>query len=103
VFLAALVATLAQVLDLGTFVRMIQVHGPASEANPLVSGLLLNHGLPFVAVAKIVGLSLAVASIAVLAGRAGRPSYPRLAAVVAGAAIVAGLVGGWTNASSILG
>ena len=100
--LLALVVTLAQILDLGTFVRMIQIHGPASEANPLVAGLLAGHGLPFVAVAKVAALALAIAAIAVLAGRAGRPRHPRLAAAVAAAAILAGLLGGWTNAWTIV-
>lgn len=103
--LALVVVTAAQLLDLGTFVRMIGVHGPGAEANPLVAGMLLNHGVTFVAVAKIAALALVVAIIVVLAGRdsAVRRSHPRLAAVVAFAAIVGGLVGGWTNAGAILG
>jgi hypothetical protein len=99
---AVLAVTLAQLLDLGTFVRMVHLHGPGAEANPLIAHLLLGEGLPFVAVAKLAGLALVVASIVVLAGRPDRPRFPRLAAVVAAAAILAGLVGGWTNAGSIL-
>ena len=101
--LALVVVTAAQLLDLGTFVRMIGLHGPTAEANPLVAGLLVGHGVAFVAVAKIAGLALVVATIVVLAGRDGAPlRHGRLAAMVAVAAIVAGLVGGWTNAGSIL-
>ena len=101
--LAVLVLTIAQLLDLGTFVRMIWAHGAASEANPLVATLLLGHGLPFVAIAKIAALSFVVAAIVVLAGRLDRPRHPRLAAAVVVAAIAAGLVGGWSNAAVILG
>jgi hypothetical protein len=103
--LALVVVTAAQLLDLGTFVRMVGVHGPAAEANPFVAGLLFGHGVLFVAVAKIAALALIVAIIVVLAGRdAGvRLRHPRLVVAVAFAAIVAGLVGGWTNAGAILG
>lgn len=103
--LALVVVTAAQLLDLGTFVRMIGLHGAEAEANPLVSGMLVNHGLLFVAVAKVAGLALVVAIIVVLAGRDStiRRSHSRLATMVAFAAILAGLVGGWTNAGAILG
>lgn len=101
--LAIVVVTVAQLLDLGTFLRMIATRGPAFEANPIVSSILVAHGLSFVTVAKIAALSLSVAAIVVLGGRAGRPGHQRLAAAVAVAAIGAGLVGGWTNAVAILG
>ena len=100
--LAILVVTAAQILDLGTFVRMVERHGPASEANPLVAHLLAGEGLPFVVIAKIAALALIVAVITVLTGRGDRVAHPRLAAAVAVAAIVAGLVGGWTNAGAFL-
>ena len=103
--LALVVVTAAQLLDLGTFVRMIGLHGVAAEANPLVAGLLTDHGMTFVAVAKVAALALVVAIIVVLAGRDSsvRRNHPRLAAAVAFAAILGGLVGGWTNAGAILG
>ncbi|HET7031282.1 MAG TPA: hypothetical protein VFI34_12275 [Candidatus Limnocylindrales bacterium] len=100
--LAVLVVTLAQALDLGTFVRMIERHGAASEANPLIASILADHGLPVVAVAKMAGLALVVAAIVTLTGRRDQPAHPRLAAIVAAVAIVAGLVGGWTNAGAFL-
>jgi hypothetical protein len=90
------------VLDLSTFLQMVARHGPASEANPLVSHLLVGEGLPFVVVTKIVALALTVAVIAVLAGRHGAAQH-RMAAAVAVVAIVAGLIGGATNAHAILG
>ena len=100
--LAVLVVTAAQLLDLGTFLRMIDVHGPASEANPLVAGMLLGQGLPLVVVAKIAGLAIVVAVIAVLANRDAGRLQRAMAGGVAVAAIVAGLLGGWTNTSTLI-
>ncbi len=100
--LAVLTATVAQLLDLGTFVRMVAIHGPVVEGNPIVNRLLLDQGVFFVAVTKIVALALVVAVIAVLAGREQRPRHVKMAAAVAGVAIAAGLLGGWTNAIVIL-
>jgi hypothetical protein len=99
--LAVVVVTVAQLLDLGTFLRMVALHGAAAEANPLVASMLVDHGLVFVAVAKVAGLSLAVASIVALTGRVDKRGSPALAAAIAIAAIGAGLVGGWTNALAI--
>src|SRR3954454_2271893 len=100
--LVVVVVTASQLLDLSTFVRMVAVHGPGAEANPLVAHLLVGEGLPFVTVTKIAALSLVVAVIAVLHGRPDRPRAPRLAGAIAVLAIVAGLIGGWTNASTII-
>ena len=100
---AVVTLTVAQLLDLGTFVRMIDRHGFAVEANPLVSHLMSEFGLPFVAVAKIVALSLVVAVTVVLAeSTADRPGHPRLARLVVAVAVVVGLVGGWTNAATLI-
>jgi VIT1/CCC1 family predicted Fe2+/Mn2+ transporter len=99
--LALLTLTIAQLFDLGTFVRMIERYGSASEVNPFVHFLLSDYGLPFVVVAKIAALSLVVAVIGVLAGRAA-PEHPRLVGTVFAVAILAGLVGGWSNARLIL-
>lgn len=100
--LAVLVVTAAQMLDLSTFIRMVTLNGSIAEANPLVRQILTAVGLPHVAVLKLVALSLVVAIIAVLASRSDRPSHTRLAGLVAAVAIVAGIVGGWTNAISIV-
>ena len=99
---AVLVVTIAQVLDLGTFLHMIERRGAAAEANPLVAHILAGEGLPLVVIAKLAGLALVVAVIAVLAGREG-PIHRRLAGAVALVAIVAGILGGLTNAGAILG
>ena len=100
--LAAMSVTLAQLLDLATFTRMVSVHGPSAEGNPLVAFLLSDLGLPFVAVAKISGISVIVAVIAVLGGRDGGERHPRVAGAVAAVAVLAGLVGGWSNAAVLL-
>jgi hypothetical protein len=100
--LAVIAVTVAQLLDLGTFIRMVAVHGPASEANPLVGSLLVVYGLPLVAVAKIAALSLVVAVVVVLSGSGDARRSPRLAAAITAIAIGAGLLGGWTNAATLL-
>jgi hypothetical protein len=100
--LAAIAATFAQLLDLGTFVGMVMQHGSAAEANPLVAALLTNHGLPLVAAAKLAALSLIVGIIAVLARSDGQTSHPRLAFGVALLAVVAGVVGGLSNVAVIV-
>lgn len=100
--LAVITVSVAQMLDLGTFVRMVSIHGPAVEGNPMVAHLLSELGVPFVAVMKLAGLSLVIAIIAVLASGERRPSHLRLAAGVAAFAIAAGVFGAWTNATVIL-
>ena len=100
--LAAVAATLAQLLDLSTFARMVIERGSAAEANPFVATLLADHGLAFVAVTKIAALALVVGVIAVLARRDQPHGHPRLALVVAACAVAAGLLGGWTNVAVIV-
>ncbi|MFL5724881.1 MAG: hypothetical protein ACJ77F_00930 [Chloroflexota bacterium] len=100
--LAVITITVAQLLDLGTFVRMIAIHGVRAEANPLVAHVLAEGGLPFAAVAKIAALSVAVAVTVVLAGRDDRPGHPRLAGAVVAAAVVAGVLGGLSNAAVLV-
>ncbi|MBA2382757.1 MAG: hypothetical protein H0V73_11660 [Chloroflexi bacterium] len=100
--LILLVLTSAQLLDLGTFVVMVRLHGPAAEANPLVGHLLISLGLPFVAVAKVALLSVVVAIMAILIGREEVPAHGRLVGVIVTVGIVAGLLGAWSNAGVIL-
>jgi hypothetical protein len=100
--LALLTLTIAQLFDLGTFVRMVTLQGPGSEANPLVHLLLTEHGLPLLIVAKIVVLSLVVAIVAVLSGRTDASSHRRMVTAIISVAIVAGLIGGWSNSNIAL-
>jgi hypothetical protein len=99
---AVVTLTVAQLLDLGTFIRMIARHGAEAEANPLVSHLLAQHGFEFVAVTKIVALSVVVAVTVVLAGTQDRPGRPRLAWLVVAVTVVVGIIGGWTNAVTLI-
>jgi hypothetical protein len=99
---AVVTLTVAQLLDLGTFIRMIGRHGNGAEANPLVSHLLNQYGFEFVAVTKIVALSLVVAVTVVLAGPREQPAHPRLAWLVVAVAVAVGIVGGWTNAVTLI-
>jgi hypothetical protein len=101
--LAVLTLTAAQLFDLGTFIRMVGRHGSAAEANPIVSGLLHGHGLEFALVAKIVALSVVVAVTVVLSQHPEDARPTRLATLIAAVAVVAGLVGGLSNALVILG
>jgi hypothetical protein len=100
--LAIVTVTVAQLLDLATFVRMVTIHGSGVEANPLVRSMLLDDGLPVVVVAKLAVLSLVVAVVVALAGRSGVVEHRRMVAAVTAIAIVAGVVGGWSNALVLL-
>jgi hypothetical protein len=98
--LAAATAALAQVLDLGTFVAMVQRHGLGAEANPLVSGLVGDYGLPVAAIVKVALLAFVIA-LAVVLDRRDRRFEGALAVVVIGVAIAAGLVGGASNVATM--
>ena len=99
---AVVTLTVAQLLDLGTFIRMIARHGVEVEANPLVSHLAAEYGMQFVAVTKITALSVVVAVTVVLLGQPNGPGHPRLARTVVAIAVLAGLIGGWTNAATLI-
>ena len=95
-------ASLAQLLDLATFAGMVSRLGPGAEGNPIVASLLVDHGLPFVAVSKIVALGLIVAAIAVLGRRDRGAGHPRLAVSVGAVVVAMGLIGGWTNLAALV-
>ena len=99
---AVVTLTVAQLLDLGTFIRMIDRHGIAAEANPFVLHLVDEFGLAFVTVAKITALSLVVAVTVVLTEAPDRQGHPRLARLVVAVAVIAGIIGGWTNAATLI-
>ncbi|HEX5589433.1 MAG TPA: hypothetical protein VFX65_03980 [Candidatus Limnocylindrales bacterium] len=100
-FLPVLTMAVAQFFDLGTFLVMIRRHGTEAEANPLVAALLDNLGVPGATIAKIALVLLVASTAIVLTARSNRAPRARLAGLVVGAAIIAGLVGGWTNAVTI--
>jgi hypothetical protein len=94
--LAALLA--AQLFDYATFTLMVERHGIAAEANPIVANGFATFGLPMVAIAKL-ALVVLVGAVIVLLGRGGpgHAATPRLAGLVAVSAVGAGLVGGLSN------
>jgi hypothetical protein len=100
--LGLLTFAVAQFFDFGTFVTMVGRHGPEAEANPLVAMVLVGHGVPLLFVAKLAVVALAVAVVAVLVDRTARRPSPRLAASVLTVGILAGLIGGVTNAANLL-
>jgi len=97
---ALLTMVAAQLLDLSSFVVMVRVLGPGAEANPIVGDLLGNLGLPGIVLAKL-ALILLVGMIAcVLASGSGHRER-WIGALVLGWAILAGIIGGWSNALTI--
>ena len=94
--LAIATMTLAQILDLGTFVAMLQRVGLDGEANPVIAGLVIGYGPPMAGIAKVALLAFVIA-LAVILERRGRRLESALGGLVVGAAIVAGIVGGATN------
>ena len=99
-FIQLLTVAVAQFFDFGTFAVMVQRHGPRAEANPLVAGLLGELGVAGAGLAKV-ALVILVAAVAVLLARAPGPAHTRVRAIVLGAAIVGGIVGGLTNAITL--
>jgi hypothetical protein len=97
---AILTMTTAQLFDLGTFVTMVRRLGPAAEANPIVTALMESYGYPMAAIAKVAVVALVVA-VSVVLMRRDRPIDRFVTAAVLGVAIVAGLVGGGTNALTV--
>jgi hypothetical protein len=96
-----LTLAVAQFLDLGTFIRMASVHGAEAEANPLVATLYLDHGLPLVIVAKFALLVLAASTVVLLQRGDAKAMPTGIAAVVLWVGILAGTIGGLSNALTI--
>jgi hypothetical protein len=100
--LALLTVSVAQLADLATFVRMVAGHGALAEANPLVRAILVESGMPLLVAAKIAVLALVVAVIATLAGRSDVVEHRRMVGALFAVAIVAGVIGAWSNATVML-
>ena len=94
--LAIATLTLAQLLDLGTFLAMVRRVGLGGEANPIVSSLVADYGLPIAAIAKVALLAFVIAVSVVLTSRSRRFERAIGVAVIA-FAILAGVVGGGSN------
>ena len=103
VLLRLLTLFVAQSLDLVTFWVMVGRRGVGAEANPHVSQLFTEFGLPAVTLAKFLVL-IAVAALAVTASaRGGRGVWMVVGAVPLAVAIAVGVFGGLTNALAYLG
>ena len=95
VLVAAVVTmTAAQLLDLATFMAMLDVAGPSAEANPLVAAMFRGHGLPLVAIAKVALLALTT-GVAVVLSRS--PRRAGVVTLVTTVGILLGLLGGISN------
>jgi hypothetical protein len=94
--LAVATMSLAQLLDLGTFVAMVSRVGLGAEANPVVASLVAGYGLPMAVIAKTALMAFVIALTLVLAARRSRLERG-IGVVVIAFAIVAGLVGGGSN------
>jgi hypothetical protein len=93
----AVAVVTAQAGDLVTFLRMIVAEGIQAEANPLVAHGVSTVGLPMIILAKVALMVLVVTCFAVLSR-----AHRRTAAVVATTAVVAGILGTFTNVMAIL-
>jgi hypothetical protein len=84
--------TAAQMADLITFVRLMVDHGALAEANPLVHHGVLGMGPePFI-LAKVILIVFIAASFSVVGKRRAKTAH-----LVATVAVVAGLVGAYSN------
>ena len=93
---------LAQALDLATFSVMVARHGASAEANPLVSDLFVTLGMPAVAFAKLALVVLIGALCLAASSRGSRGVWSMVGGLPLALAIAAGLIGGITNAATIL-
>jgi hypothetical protein len=98
------IVTLAvvQFFDFGTFVTMTSRYGPAAEANPLVASLFIDYGLPILLVAKVAVVVLAASVVVVLAQSRRRRPAGVLRGVVLATGLAAGMVGGMSNAATLI-
>ena len=97
--LAALFA--AQFFDLGTFTLMVDRHGVAAEANPLIAQGFADWGIVLVVVAKLALVVLVGSIVVLLAEQPTRRSSLGIAAVITVAAVVAGFTGGVSNLATL--
>jgi hypothetical protein len=103
VFLRLVTLTLAQSFDLVTFMLMTRRLGPSAEANPLVSAVFEDYGLPAVALAKLALVVLVGGLVVAAAQNRGTRRWAFVGGLPLALAIAVGLIGGITNASTFLG
>ena len=101
--LALATLALAQAFDFGTFNVMVARHGLGAEANPIVRGVYESLGTSGVAAVKV-ALVLLIANLFIASWGRGRMGILAVSGGLPIAlAIAAGIIGGITNAASILG
>jgi hypothetical protein len=100
-FLRLATLALAQMLDLATFRMMVASHGAVAEANPIVSGLFLTHGLPAVVVGKAALVVLIGALSVAATAKDRRGVWSIVGGLPLALAIAAGIVGGITNTATL--
>jgi hypothetical protein len=102
-FLRVATLVLAQSFDLATFGVMVARHGARAEANPIVIELYDSLGMSAVIIAKLALVLLVGALFVAAASRERRGVWSLVGGLPLALAITAGLVGGITNASTLLG
>jgi hypothetical protein len=91
----------AQIYDLGTFTLMVDRHGVAAEANPIIAQGFADWGMVLVVVAKIALFVLVGSIVVLLTEHPTRRASLGTAAVVTVAAVVAGFTGGVSNLATL--
>jgi hypothetical protein len=91
----------AQFFDLGTFTLMVDRHGVAAEANPIIAQGFADWGIVLVVVAKLALVVLVGSIVVLLAQHPTRRSSLGIAAVITVAAVVAGFTGGVSNLATL--
>ncbi len=90
------VLALAHVFDYASFIVMVEKHGLAAEANPIVVQLAEQAGLPGLTIAKIATVTFAAVLMILIA-----PRRRRLAMGLLMFGVGAGLLGGLSNIATI--
>jgi hypothetical protein len=91
----------AQFFDFATFAAMVERVGPHAELNPIVQSMMGSLGVTPVAITKAL-LVILVGSVAIiLTNHGGRTAHRWVARSVVTVAILAGLIGGLSNALTI--
>ena len=101
-FLRLATLALAQAFDLATFVVMVGRHGAGAEANPFVSDLFGAYGMAAVVFAKVALVLLVAALCVASSARGSRGVWSIIGGLPLALAIAAGLIGGITNAATLL-
>jgi len=90
------ILALAHLFDYASFLVMIDRHGMAAEANPIVIQLAETAGLPGLTLAKIATVGFAALLMVLIA-----PRRKKLAMALLMFGVAAGLLGGISNVASI--